>query len=117
MRHDTVKTNSPLWGGKFTLNNVAKRYLNETKEDVCHTKMFEMQNKGPAARKVMASYCVQDAWLPYSLLKSHFPDRKNSDLNVLDYYIQRSRETGVPLKYLVTKSIGYQNNFKRIRAV
>ena len=117
MRHNTIPNYCATIGGEFTLDEVARRYLNETKEDVKYHKIFELQLAGSETRKKLATYCVQDALLPYSLLTRHVPDRKNPTWNVLEFYIRRSRETGIPLKYLVTKSLAYHVYFKRVRLV
>jgi len=120
MHHNAVPSNSQTKSGEFTLGEVAKRYLNQEKGDVDYMEIFQLQLGGPDTRKKLASYCVQDALLPYLLMMlQQYPSRSNSalELDILEFYIHQARETGVPLKYLLTKSTDYQTYFKRVRLV
>ena len=120
MRHNTKPRycGSSYAEGEFTLGEVGRRYLTETKADVKYTDIYILQENGPESRKILAVYCLQDTKLPYALMIKHIPEpRKEPNSNVLKYYIEAARSSGLPLKYLVTKSTDYHSYFKRVRKV
>lgn len=78
----------------YSLNNVCMAFLGEQKEDVHHSIMWELQEKGPDTRKRIASYCLKDALLPLRLI-----DKLKNVYN----YVEMARVTGVPVNVLLKR--------------
>lgn len=70
----------------YSLNSVSFQYLNEQKEDVHHSIIKTLQDKGPDERKRIASYCLKDALLPLRLLET---------LKIIYNFVEMARVTGV----------------------
>lgn len=79
----------------YKLDDVAFKYLKQNKNPVTPQMIFEYyQSQDPEKVKTIAAYCIQDTLLPQRLI-----DR----LDVIPINIEMSRETCVPIKYLVEK--------------
>lgn len=104
--------------GYYKLASVAKRYLNkkEEKQDVHYTEIESLQHGTSATRNRMARYCLQDSMIPYLLLFEPVPCRRES-VRYLDHYFAKSRDGGAPVRYLLNKSLPYNEYFKQIRVV
>lgn len=114
VRHDKLNHGR----GYYKLSSVAKRYLNKTeeKQDVAYTEIEGLQHGNSTTRNRMARYCLQDSVIPYLLLFEPVPFRRET-ITYLDLYFIRSRIGGPPLRYLLNKSVSYNEYFKQVRIV
>ncbi|XP_065158452.1 DNA polymerase delta catalytic subunit [Atheta coriaria] len=78
----------------YTLNNVSNEILGESKEDVHHSIITDLQNGDDQTRRRLAVYCIKDAELPLRLI-----NKVKSFIND----VEMSRVTGVALTNLLTK--------------
>lgn len=79
----------------YTLNAIAKRFLNDQKEDVPPRAIRVLHAGTDMDRARIATYCVQDAHLPLRLL-DHF-------LTIYSL-VEMARVTGVAIRDLITKA-------------
>jgi DNA polymerase delta subunit 1 len=102
----------------FKLGDVSKQLLdNEDKDDVHFTDIFKLQNMSPRSRSKLARYCLQDALLAMKLIFKNPSNDGNEDYsqNIISCFCEKSRCSGSPLRYLVTKSRAYQEYCKTVR--
>lgn len=78
----------------YTLNSVSIHFLNEQKEDVPYSSMYDLQHGDKHSRARIASYCLRDSYLPLKLLDK---------LNILVNYSELARATFVPVEYFSTR--------------
>lgn len=78
----------------YSLNNVASKFLGETKIDLPAYQIFEKFTQGPDERAEIARYAAKDVLLPLQLL---------TKLNVFENLTQMAIATGVPVEYLLSR--------------
>lgn len=78
----------------YSLNNVAKQFLNDTKIDLPASEIFKKFRGSPEDRADIARYAVQDVLLPLRLF---------AKLNMFDNLAQMSVATCVPMDYLLSR--------------
>ncbi|CAF0793979.1 unnamed protein product [Didymodactylos carnosus] len=78
----------------YTLNAVSFHFLQQTKEDVQHSIIGDLQQGNEQTRRRLAVYCLKDAYLPLRLLEK---------LMSLINYMEMARVTGVPMSYLLQR--------------
>lgn len=78
----------------YSLNNVAKKFLNDTKLDLPASEIFKKFKGSPEDRADIARYAVQDVLLPLRLF---------AKLNMFDNLAQMSVATCVPMDYLLSR--------------
>jgi DNA polymerase delta subunit 1 len=80
--------------GSYTLNNVAKHFLDQQKEDVHHSQITKLHQGTADDRRRLAVYCCKDALLPQRLIENRMS---------LVNYVEMARVTGVPFSFLLTR--------------
>ncbi|KAJ6585541.1 ribonuclease H-like domain-containing protein [Mycena capillaripes] len=70
----------------LSLNAVSRRFLNERKEDVHFTAIRGLQTGDADTRRLLAVYCLKDAYLPLRLLEV---------LGCVDKYTSRAQEKAI----------------------
>lgn len=91
----------------YTLNAVSAEYLGEQKEDVSYDKIPEYFRNDPTR---LVTYCIKDAYLPDRLLEK---------LRLLLTYIEKARITGITMRLLLERGLGFQGKsgvYRRFRA-
>lgn len=79
----------------YTLNNVAKTYLNSQKDDLSPKEMFKIYKEGGSHNiRTIAKYCVQDCALCNQLV---------TKLQIIVNSISMANVCSVPINYIVTK--------------
>lgn len=78
----------------YSLNSVSVHFLDEQKEDVPYTSIFDLQNGNKETRARIASYCLRDTYLPLKIFDK---------LNVLVNYSELARATFVPIDFFSTR--------------
>jgi DNA polymerase delta subunit 1 len=78
----------------YTLNSTAQHYLNQTKEDVHHSMLFDLQHGTDADRARLVSYCEKDSRLVWMMMEQQC---------CLCSYIEMCRVTGVQMETLLLK--------------
>lgn len=78
----------------YSLNSVSAHFLNEQKEDVPPSSMYELQTTSKETRARIASYCLKDTYLPLQIFEK---------LNVLINYSELARATHVPIDMFSTR--------------
>ncbi|CAL5321177.1 unnamed protein product [Camellia sinensis] len=69
-------------------------YSLNSKEDVHHSIISDLQNGNPETRRRLAVYCLKDAYLPQLLLDK---------LMFIYNYVEMARVTGVPISFLLSR--------------
>lgn len=90
--YNYISTNYKL--PSYTLNSVAKHFLNDQKEDVHHSQITPMFNGNRFSRHNLATYCIKDAILPLTLMNK---------LQILINNVSMSRVCRVPISYLLDR--------------
>jgi len=76
----------------YSLNNVSKTYLGDTKIDMSAHEMFARYARGdPQELGEVAEYCIKDTLLPHALIDK---------LCIFTNLVEMAKATWVPLKYL-----------------
>ncbi|KAJ1660187.1 DNA-directed DNA polymerase delta, partial [Coemansia sp. RSA 25] len=78
----------------YKLNDVAKEFLGEQKEEVEPADIPRLQNESPETRQRLAEYCLKDAILPQRLVDK---------LGILIDSMETARVTGVPFNYMFSR--------------
>ena len=81
----------------YSLNNVAKKVLNDEKDDVSPSQIFVLQDGDDKDRAVIAKYCIQDC-----LLVTRLAER----LTVIINAIAMANVCMVPLQYIFSRGQG-----------
>ena len=90
--------------GEFQINGIANPDMKTkivkwglAKDDVSPQDIFRMTNEGPAARSVIAKYCIQDCNLVQYLLNK---------IDVITGFIEMAKICSVPMNFLVMRGQG-----------
>lgn len=79
----------------YSLNNVSKTFLNDTKVDMPYQHMFDLFEKGLSADIAsIGEYCVYDTVLPIRLIQK---------LSIVPNLVEMSKACWVPIDYLLTR--------------
>jgi DNA polymerase elongation subunit (family B) len=78
----------------YKLDNMARMFLGDKKDDVSPKEIFEFQVKSSSHRAIIAKYCAQDCKLVYRIIQR---------LDILQQYIEMSKVTGVTMNDLNTR--------------
>ena len=79
----------------YSLNNVSKHFLGDTKLDMPARKMFDLYaTKDPDNLRQIAEYCVKDCELPLLLM---------TKLAVIPNMIEMAKATHVPMEFLIPR--------------
>jgi DNA polymerase elongation subunit (family B) len=93
-----LKRNPMIKLRSYSLNAVAKEYIDMEKENVAYSQINELQKSGEGRRKLLV-YCIRDALLPVLI------DRKRT---ISQELIERSRGTGVTVEMLLKRGMQIQ---------
>lgn len=89
----TIKAGYKL--DSYSLNNVSKEFLGDTKLDMPIKEMFEHYRTGNAAKLgEVADYCMKDTELPIKIMEKLF---------TVENLIEMAKATWVPMNYLVER--------------
>jgi len=75
-----------------------------------------LQTGDSQSRAILASYCVQDSFLPFKLIHLDIPNRPGRG-DFIQYYLDKSKSGGNLVRYLANKSMDYEEFAKRLRVV
>jgi DNA polymerase elongation subunit (family B) len=87
----------------FNINSIENLNLNNkvkwglSKDDITPKDIFEMTNKGPTERSVIAKYCLQDCNLVHYILNK---------IDVITGFIEMSKLCSVPIEFIVLRGQG-----------
>lgn len=70
----------------YTLNSISAKFLGDQKEDVHHSQITPLYEKGDEERKRIATYCLKDAILPIKIMRK---------IQCLFNYTEMARVTGI----------------------
>ena len=79
---------------KYSLDFVSSYFLGDHKKDVHFTQITPMWMEGPASRRMLGEYCLQDAKLPVDLMIK---------VDSLTQTIEMARAVGVPFDYVMQR--------------
>jgi DNA polymerase elongation subunit (family B) len=93
-----LKRNPMIKLRSYSLNSVAKTFIDMEKENVAYSQIAKLQTT-PDGRRKLLSYCIRDALLPVLI------DAKKTISHEL---LEKSRGTGVPIEMLLKRGMQIQ---------
>lgn len=81
----------------YSLNNVSKQFIGDTKDDVTPQQIFQYQRIDSEKRGIIAKYCIKDCELLFDLMNK---------LDILSANIGMANVCSVPLNFIILRGQG-----------